>query len=84
MRRRGSIRKDWVIKVLSLGFALLLWFFVVGQEKAEVSVSIPLELVNIPAGLVIANDIPSNIDVKVYGPRSMIRAMTTKGILKVI
>jgi YbbR domain-containing protein len=84
VRRRGSIRKDWVIKLLSLGFALLLWFFVVGQEKAEVSVSIPLELVNIPADLVIANDIPSNIDVKVYGPRSMIRAMATKGILKVI
>lgn len=84
MRRRGSIQKDWVIKSLSLGFALLLWFFVVGQEKAEVSVSIPLELVNIPAGLVVSNDIPSNIDVRVYGPRSMIRAMSTKGILKVI
>jgi YbbR domain-containing protein len=84
VRWRGSIRKDWVVKLLSLGFALLLWFFVVGQEKAEVSVSIPLELVNIPADLVIANDIPSNIDVRVYGPRSMIRAMVTKGILKVI
>jgi len=84
VRRQGSIRKDWVIKSLSLGFALLLWFFVVGQEKAEVSVSIPLELVNIPVDLVTANDIPSNIDVRVYGPRSMIRAMATKGILKVI
>ncbi len=84
MHRRGSIRKDWVIKSLSLGFALLLWFFVVGQEKAEVSISIPLEIINIPAGLVIANDIPSNIDVKVYGPRSMIRAMATKGVLRVI
>ncbi|RKX62412.1 MAG: hypothetical protein DRP37_01605 [Thermodesulfobacteriota bacterium] len=84
MHRRDSIRKDWVIKLLSLGFALLLWFFVVGQEKAEESVPIPLELVNIPAGLVIANDIPSNIDVKVYGPRSMIRAMAAKGVLRVI
>jgi YbbR domain-containing protein len=57
---------------------------VVGQEKAEVSVSIPLELVNIPADLVIANDIPSNVDVRVYGPRSMIRAIATKGVLKAI
>ncbi|MBW1931612.1 MAG: YbbR-like domain-containing protein [Deltaproteobacteria bacterium] len=84
MRWRGSIRKDWVIKLLSLGFALLLWFFVVGEQKAEVNVSIPLELVNIPADLVIANDIPSNIDVRVYGPRSMIRAMATKGVFRVI
>jgi len=84
VHRQGSIRKDWVVKSLSLGFALLLWYFVVGQEKTEVSVSLPLELVNIPADLVIANDIPSNIDVKVYGPRSMIRAMATKGVFRVI
>lgn len=84
MHRRGFFRKDWVLKSFSLGFALLLWFFVVGEEKAEMSVSIPLELVNIPAGLVIANDIPSDIDVRVYGPRSMIRAMATKGVLRVI
>jgi YbbR domain-containing protein len=84
VHRRGFFRKDWVFKSLSLGFALLLWFFVVGEEKAEVSISIPLELINIPAGLVIANDIPSNVDVRVYGPRSMIRAMATKGILRVI
>lgn len=84
MHRQVFFRKDWVLKLLSLGFALLLWFFVVGEQKAEVNVSIPLELVNIPAGLVIANDIPSHIDVKVYGPRSMIRAMTTKGIMRVI
>jgi YbbR domain-containing protein len=84
VHRRGFFRKDWVLKLLSLGFALLLWFFVVGEEKAEISVSIPLEIINIPADLVIANDIPSNIDVRVYGPRSMIRAMTTKGVLRVI
>ena len=84
MHRRGFFRKDWVLKSLSLGFALLLWFFVVGEEKAEVSISIPLELVNIPAGLVIANDIPSDVDVRIYGPRSMIRAMATKGVLRVI
>ncbi|MEA3386110.1 MAG: CdaR family protein [Thermodesulfobacteriota bacterium] len=84
MHRQNFFRKDWVLKLLSLGFALLLWFFVVGEQKAEVNVSIPLELVNIPAGLVIANDIPSNIDAKVYGPRGMIRAAAAKGILRVI
>ena len=84
MHRRGFFRKDWILKLLSFGFALLLWFFVVGEEKVEVSVSIPLEIINIPADMVIANDVPSNIDVRVYGPRSMIRAMATKGILRII
>ena len=84
MHQRVFFRKDWVLKLLSLGFALLIWFFVVGEQKGELNISIPLELVNIPEGMVIANDIPSNIDVRVYGPRSMIRAMATKGILRVI
>jgi len=84
VHRQGFFRKNWVLKLLSLGFALLLWFFVVGEEKAEVSISIPLEIINIPADMVIANDVPSNIDVRVYGPRSMIRAMATKGILRTI
>nr|HDM99819.1 YbbR-like domain-containing protein [Deltaproteobacteria bacterium] len=84
MRQQVFLRKNWFLKLLSLGFALLLWFFVVGEQKAEISISVPLEIINIPTDLVISNDVPSNIDVTVYGPRSMIRAMTTKGILKVI
>ncbi len=84
MQWQAFFRKNWVLKLLSLGFALLLWFFVVGEEKAEISISIPLELVNIPSGLVIANDIPSSINIRVYGPRSMIRALAVQGVLKVI
>ena len=72
------------LKILSLGFAIMLWFFVVGEEKAEITISIPVELVNIPANLVVANDIPSAINVRVYGPRSLIRAVATQGISKVI
>ncbi|NIA08812.1 MAG: hypothetical protein GWP10_03365 [Nitrospiraceae bacterium] len=84
MHWQAFFRKNWVLKLISLAFALLLWFFVVGEEKAEVSISIPLELVNIPSGLVIANDIPSAINIRVYGPRSMIRALAVQGVLKVI
>ncbi|OPL13617.1 MAG: hypothetical protein AVO38_02710 [delta proteobacterium ML8_D] len=84
MRQQVFFRKNWFLKLLSLGFALLLWFFVVGEQKAEISISVPLEIINIPTDLVISNNVPNNIDVTVYGPRSMIRAMTTKGVLKVI
>ncbi len=72
------------IKLLSLAFALMLWFFVVGEEKAEITVSLPVELVNISSNLVVANDVPSYINVRVYGPRSLIRAIATQGISKVI
>ncbi len=84
MQRQDAAGKDWVLKLLSLGFAITLWFFVVGEEKAEVSLSIPLEIVNLPAGLVIANDIPPSVDVRVYGPRSMIKAVTSQGLSRVV
>jgi len=76
--------KNLGLKIISLAFAILLWFFVVGEEKAEVTISLPVELVNIPSNLVVANDVPSFIDVRVYGPRSLIRAVATQAISKVI
>jgi YbbR domain-containing protein len=84
VRKRRFFRKDWVLKLISLGFALILWFFVVGEEKSEIAISVPIEIVNVPGGLIIANDIPPALDVRLYGPRSLIRAMATQRLSKVI
>ncbi len=81
---REVITKNWEIKLLSLTFAIILWFFVVGEEKAEVGFSIPLEIVNVPQHLVIANDIPNSIIVRVYGPRSMVRALASQSKPKLV
>jgi YbbR domain-containing protein len=84
VRKRSFFRKDWVLKLISLGFALILWFFVVSEEKSEIAISVPIEIVNVPSGLIIANDIPPALDVRLYGPRSLIRAMATQRLSKVI
>ena len=75
---------DWSLRLLSLIFAVMLWFFVVGEEKAEITINVPLEIVNLPQGLIIANDIPSAIEVRVYGPQSLVRSIATERISKVI
>ncbi len=84
MAWRDFFLKNWVLKLISICFAVILWFFVVGEEKAEIGIQVPIEIVNLPHDLVISNDIPSVIDVRVYGPRSMIRLMTNQGVSKVI
>lgn len=71
-------RKNLGLKLLALGFALFLWFFVVGEEKAEVSLSVPLELVNMPNDMTIVNKFNGMIDVRVYGPRSLVRELSTQ------
>ncbi len=81
---RNWFLKDFGIKLLSFMVALLLWTFVVGQEKAEVGVSVPIEIVNLPPDLIIANDIPNSVELRVYGLRSIIKGLVTRNITKVI
>jgi YbbR domain-containing protein len=67
-----GLTQNWVLKLLSLVFALVLWFFVMGEQKLEVGYAVPLELKNVPQGMMIANDVPSLIDVRISGPRTVL------------
>ncbi len=67
-----GLTQNWVLKLLSLVFALILWFFVMGEQKLEVGYAVPLELKNVPQGMMIANDVPSLIDVRISGPRTVL------------
>jgi len=84
MKIRELITKNWGLKIISLAFAIMLWFFVVGEEKAEVGITLPLVIVNVPPNLAISNDYPAYIKVRVYGPRSMVRALASQRPSKVI
>ncbi len=66
------IVNNWHLKLLSLFFALLLWLFVMGEQKAEVGYTVPLELKNLPVNLVVANEVPSLVDVRISGPRTLL------------
>ncbi|MCK5324253.1 MAG: YbbR-like domain-containing protein, partial [Desulfobulbaceae bacterium] len=46
--RLRSWPKNWAPKLLSLFFALFLWYFVVGEDKVDMTVRIPVEIVNLP------------------------------------
>jgi YbbR domain-containing protein len=67
-----KLTENWVLKLLSLAFALVLWFFVMGEQRLERSCSVPLELKNMPVGVMVANDIPSHIEVRISGPRTLL------------
>lgn len=74
--------KNPFFKLLALLLAVLLWFLVVGEERAEVGLTIPLELVNIPRNLVVVNNITQGIDIRVNGPRSLVRSLTARSLSK--
>jgi len=74
------LTENWILKLLSLAFALVLWFFVMGERKLEVGYTVPLELKNTPPGMMVANEVPSLVDVRLSGPRTMLMNLSPKDI----
>ena len=72
---------NWPVKALSVFFALILWFFVTGEQTAEVGFAVPLELKNIPKGMMVVNDLPSLVDVRISGPRTILSSLRPSDLL---
>ena len=41
-----------------------------GEQKIEKAYPVPLELSNVPEGLIVTSEIPSLVDVRIFGPRT--------------
>ena len=74
--------KNWVLKLISFFFALFLWYFVAGEDKVDMNVFIPIEIVNLPRDLVISNQFKKQLEVTVTGQRSLIRGLTDQNITR--
>jgi len=72
--------ENWLLKVISLAFALVLWFSVMGERKLEIGFTVPLELKNVPEGMMVASEVPSQVDVRLSGPRTMLLNLGPKDI----
>ncbi len=74
------VTKNWTLKLLSLIFAMILWMFIMGERHLEVGYTVPLELQKIPKDLIVANQIPSLIDVRISGPRTLLMKVSPNDI----
>lgn len=75
-----ELSQNWILKLISLIFALVLWFFVMGERKQEIGLSVPLNLENVPAGMMVANEVPNLIDVRISGPRTLLMNLRPQDI----
>jgi YbbR domain-containing protein len=76
--------RNWHFKLLAVILAITLWYFVVGEERAEVGLTAPLELINIPRDLIVVNNVPHGIELRVNGPRSLVRSLSTEFLSKTL
>ncbi|MDH4316787.1 MAG: CdaR family protein [Desulfobulbaceae bacterium] len=72
--------KDLLLKGISLGMAVLLWYFVVGEDQVDMNIKVPIEIINLPSNLVISNQFKKDIEVTLRGPRSLISDLKNRNI----
>jgi len=74
--------KDWLLKFVSLVLAIILWYFVGGEDKIDKNVMVPIEIINLPRDLAISNQFKKEIEVTVSGPRSLILEMANRAVTR--
>ena len=72
----ASLGRHKSLKLLSLFLALALWLAVGGEERTETNLSLALELVNLAPDLMVTSEVPSSLQVRVVGPRGLIRSLS--------
>lgn len=72
----ASLGRHKALKVLAFFLAVALWFAVGGEERTETTLNLPLEIINRNPDLMLVNEIPLALQVRVSGPRSTIRNLS--------
>lgn len=73
MDARRIFLENWPIKLASLMLAVTLWFYVTSRGKTEMSLTVPLELRNIPQNMAVVGDVPGSIEVRLQGQERALR-----------
>ncbi len=73
---RKIILDNWGIKLLSLALSLTLWSFVTSKGKTEITLTIPIELRNIPQDMAVVGDVTSSMEARVQGQERVLGDIT--------
>ena len=76
--------RKWILhnlglKLLSLFLAIFLWVVVLGEQKVDVTVNVPLTL-NLPTALMLVNDLPESLEVHLRGPKTLVTSLTPREV----
>jgi len=69
------VLKNWKDIAIALALAILTWYLLTGREKVEAWVDMSVEMTNAPQGLTIRKGLVSKIEVRVRGPKGLVRSL---------
>ncbi len=67
------------LKLVALTLAIIIWFLVVGEQKSEVRLTVPLELRNLPTDMEIIESI-RDVEVTLRGFSTFLRPLTPRDV----
>lgn len=73
---RTRLMDNLGLKLLSVALAVFLWAVVVGEQKVEVTMNIPLEMKGLPRDLVMVNEPVDTLEVHVRGPKTLVTTLS--------
>jgi len=76
MELKKAVLDNWAIKILALLFSLALWFYVTSKGKTEMTLTVPIELRNIPQNMAVVGEVTSTLEVRIQGQERLLRDIT--------
>ena len=73
---RTRLTDNLGLKLLSVALAVFLWAVVVGEQKVEVAMNIPLEVKGLPSDLIMVNEPGDTLEVHVRGPKTLVNTLS--------
>ncbi len=74
------MKSNWQYLLLAFVLAAFSWYLVSGREKVDTWIQMPVEIVNAPPEYVVRQGMVSRIEVRVRGPRPMVRGIDTRHV----
>jgi YbbR domain-containing protein len=83
------MRRPWPfrhigLKLLSFGFAIVLWMVVSGEETVDRGLRVPLELQQSPPELELTGEVPTTVEVRVRGGSGVLSRVSATEVVAVL
>lgn len=81
---KSLVISNWRLKLLSLITSIFLWFVIVGPQKSELGISVPIQYTKLPLSVEIIGQWMDRLDVRVRGSASGLDSLSPGSVRAVV
>jgi diadenylate cyclase len=78
------LKKNWRLRILSVLTAIVLWFVIVGPQRSELGMQVPIQYRNLPAGMEITGKWMDHLEVRVRGSQAGLANLNPRSVRAVV